>query len=272
MSPPGRWQAQAAVTTGAGTIWAIGGAACPASGPKQCTINYNGYSFFGLCCTGAGAPADLTPLLTNKTKADATGVQMGTDAHGRVWLAWMDGATTKPGVSLKLVQVDPTTLAPLSHKTVDHLLLNDTSGSATTHFALACADSCRVVYQSVTGAASWDGSATTRLWTTNVRTNRGGNLLAAAIVGGKLAVGSWSNKAGSPDGGQRLTAARGDAAGRNLRTTGTIDIPQNLPDGPTHYFYPTYLPAAVATPKGLVAVALYNDGGKSRLLATVLPD
>ena len=276
MSAPGRWAAGAGLTSGGRTVWAIGGALCPNSGPHQCTINYNGISSFALCCTPANAPVDLTSRLTAREKAGATGVQMGTDAHGRAWLAWLDGASSKPGASLKLVQFDPTTLAPLSQKTIDHVLFYDTVGSGIAPFVFTCGDSCRLVYQGLTGAASWDGfTAPTMLWVNNRLKDRGGHLIAAGYIGGKLAVGSWSDKvANVPDDGQRLTAALGDGAGRNLRTTGSIEIPHQLPDGPTHYFLPMGLPAATITPNGLVAVALYNNDRRrlqSRVLATVLP-
>lgn len=278
MSPPGRWAAGAGLTVGGRTIWAITGALCPPSGPNQCTINKNGISSFAVCCSATNVPVELTPLLTNRNKAGATAPLMGTDSHGRTWLAWLDGSNSKPGISFKLLQLDPATLAPGTAKTLDPVLLYDYLGSGTQSFALACADTCRLVFQSTTGAESWDGAGSpTRLWANNLRTDAGGHLVAAASMGGKLVIGSWADKvAGIPDDGLRLRAARaGDAAGHSLRTTGTIDIPHQLADGPTHYFLPQGLPVAVVTPSGLAAVALYASdrpgGPRGRVLATVLP-
>jgi hypothetical protein len=200
-------------------------------------------------------------------------VTLGQDTHGRLWLAWLDGPSSKPGIAFKLVQLDPATLKPLSVTRLDHVLLYQISASAS--FSLVCADRCRIVYQGLNGAFSWGGTGTpTRIWADNLRKGTGGFLLGAGARAGGLDAANYGNRtANNPDGGQRVTLKHGTAAGRRLRSRRTINIPQNLPDGHAHYFYPMGVPALAFTPTGLVVFALYIDpkpGGTSRLLGAVL--
>ena len=270
----GRWEARDAATLGARTVWAITGHNCPAGpGPHQCTINGGGFGWFAACCTAGGQPSDLSSLLTNRFKADGTDVTLGQDTHGRLWLAWLDGATSKPGIAFKLVQLDPATLQPLSVAKLDHVLLYQISSSGS--FSLVCADRCRLVYQGPTGAFSWGGTGKpTRLWPDNLRKGTGGFLLGAGLRAGGLDAANYGNRvANNPDGGQRVTLKHGNALGRHLRSRKTIAIPQSLPDGRTHYFYPMGVPLLAFAPAGMVVFGLYIDpkpGGTSRLLTAVL--
>jgi hypothetical protein len=274
LTPPdqgssGRWLAQSAVTTGGRTIWSIIGHTCPPAGqPHQCTLNGGGWSWFAVCCTASGQPVDLTSQLTNRFGASATDSALGRDSHGRVWLAWLDRATSKPGIAFKLVQLDPATLQPLSVAKLDHLLLNDVGGSRS--FSFACADRCRLVYQSLTGAFIWGGTGKpVRLWKDNFRTGKGGWLFGAALRKGGLDVANYANTVR----GQRLTLKHGNALGRRLRSRRSVNIPPQLPDGRTHYFLPMGSPVVSFTSTGAVVLNLYESDRRvaaSRLLAAVL--
>src|SRR5581483_9105460 len=95
--------------------------------------------------------------------------------------------------------------------------------------------------------------------------------LIEAGGGTSLRVASYADKvANVPDDGQRLALSRGDARGRNTRMLASIDIPRNLPAGPTHFFYPLSVPLSIFIPTGVVSLELYNNGASSRLLDSVL--
>ena len=72
--------------------------------------------------------------------------------------------------------------------------------------------------------------------------------------------------------GQRLTLERGDAAGRNLRPVGSVDIPLSIPNGPTHALFPLSVPVTVFTPRGVVVLAFYrsDNGTPGRVLGAVI--
>jgi hypothetical protein len=270
----GKWLARAGIALGGRTLWAITGHTCPnGSGPHQCTVNGGGTSWFAVCCATGGGPVDLSSLLTARFKGGATDVALGHDKHGRLWLAWLDRASSKPGIAFKLVQLDPSTLKPVGVHRLDHTLLYGVG--APTSFSFACADRCRLVYQGLLGAFSWGGTGKpTRLWKNNPRTGAGGFLFGAALRAGGLDVANYGNKApGAPDKGQRLILKHGNVAGRKLRTRRSIGIPQSLPDGKNHFFLPVGVPEIAFTPTGLVAFSLYysdRPSGPSRLLTAVL--
>jgi hypothetical protein len=270
------WITLAAGTAGGRQVWALGGKTCPGSGAHQCTINGGGFSWFAVCCGASGQATNLTSLLSSQTRAGATDVTMGVDEQHRLWLAWLDGASSRPGVALKLAQLDPATLQPVSTHVLDHTLLYDSAGAGPTgsaSFALACTDSCRLVYQGLFGASSWDGKTTTTLWTNDFRKDTGGHLLGAGPRAGGLDVADWANKvANSPDSGQLLTLEHGDGSGRGLHPVGSIAIPQSLPNGPTHVFFSQGVPETIFTPAGVVALAFYQSdtGSAGRILAAVI--
>jgi hypothetical protein len=272
-----RWIAVAAATVGGREVWAMGGKTCPGSGSHQCTINGGGFSWLAVCCTAAGEATNLTSLLTSQTRAGATDVSMGVDAAHRLWLAWLDGATSHPGVAFKLVQLDPATLKPVSTQVLDHTLLYDSAGAGpagSASFAFACSDTCRLVYQGLFGASSWDGkSPPTSLWKNDFRRDTGGHLLGAGSRGGGLDVANFANKvANAPDNGYRLTLEHGDASGRSLHALGSIDLQPTLPNGPTHVLGLQGVPETIFTPEGVVALAFYesDNGSPAHLLGAVL--
>ena len=264
----GKWLTHAAAAVGGRTIWQVSGSSCTAAHP--CGINGGGISLLALCCTAAGQPVNLTSLLTNQTKAGATDSEMGTDAHGRLWFAWLDGASSKPGIAFKLLQLDPQTLKPLATKVIDHVLLFNYTGGKS--FDLVCADTCRLVYQGFLGAFSWDGGAPTRIWANNVRKDQGGHLLDAAAIGGGLDVANYSDKvSNSPDAGQQIAVERGTSRGTSLRKVSSTTIPLSLPGPPTRPFELQGVPTAMFTPSGLAVLGLYmSTSGATRLVDTVL--
>jgi hypothetical protein len=268
-----RWLARAAITVAGRTVYAIQGHTCPPDGqPHQCTINGGGISWFALCCTAAGQPRDLSSLLTNQYRGTGTDPAFGLDVHGRLWLAWLDGASSKPGIAFKLVQLDPSNLNPLSVQKIDHVLLDDMGQPSS--FDLACADRCRLFYQGLRGAYSWGGTGKpARLWATNFRTGTGGFMLGAALRAGGLDVAHYRIPSAQSQ-AQRLTLQHGNALGRNLRARRTAAVPPTLPNGPTHYFFPLGTPTVLFSPTGLVALQLYNSdrrsGPPSRLLGAAL--
>jgi hypothetical protein len=265
------WAAVAGATAGGRTIWALNGHTCPNSGPHQCTVNGGGFAWFALCCTAGGAASNVTSLLT-RTTANATDVTMGVDATGRLWLAWLDGASSKPGVALKLVQVDAATLKVLSSKTLDHVQIASVGGPHA--FTLVCTNACRLAYQTMSGAFSWDGAAKpVRLWATNFRKGTGGQLVGAAGRAAGLAVANYGNRvANSPDSGQRITLERGDAAGRHLRKLGSLTPRQSIPLNATHSLVLRDVPTMIFTPASLVVLGFYWSltNSPSRILGAVL--
>jgi hypothetical protein len=272
---PGRWLAGAGATIGGRAVWAIRGQTCP-SGVHQCTINGGGLSWFAVCCTAAGEPTDLTSLLSHQTKAGATDLSMQVDGQGRLWLAWLDGATTPPGIALKLVQLDPATLKPLSTNVLDHTLLYDQSGAGpagAAAFAFACGTGCHLVYSGLFGVFSWDGTGQpTTLWTSNPRRYTGGHLLGAGMRAGGLDVGSFTSTIVNGSDSYVLTLEHGDASGRGLHAVDSISVQPTLPNGPTHVLSLLGLPTTIPTPVGFVALAMYasDDASPSRVLAAVL--
>ena len=264
----GKWIVHAAAIAGGRTIWEVTGSSCTQAHP--CTINGGGISLLALCCTAAGQPVNLTSLLTNEAKAGATDSVMGTDAHGRLWFAWLDGASSKPGIAFKLLQLDPQTLKPLATKVIDHVLLFNYTGGRS--FDLACADACRLVYQGLLGAFSWDGGAPTQIWASNVRKDQGGHLLGAAVIGGGLDVANYSDRvSNSPDAGQQIAVERGTSRGTSLRKVSSTTVPQSVPGPPTRPFQLQSVPTAMFTPSGLVVLGVYaSTSGAVRVLDTVL--
>jgi hypothetical protein len=270
---PDSWFARAALNVGGRTIWAVNGHSCPNpnSGPHRCTANGGGLSSLVMCCTAAGQAADLTNLLSSPTKAGATDMAMGTDAHKRVWLVWLDGAQGNakggPG-EIKLVQIDPSTLRARTTKSINGFFFPSSSSP----FTLACSDTCRAVYEGRTGIFSWGGDGPPILvLASDPRRGTGGSLMAASGSGSTLRI-AWLAHKPATDGGLLLTVSRGDARGRNLRAVSSVEVPPELPAGGTHYYYPPTPPVLIPTPSNMVVLALYGGGpgGTSRLLDAVL--
>ena len=261
----GRWAVRAEGTIGGHSISIVQGSYCPASGGHQCGVNGGGFGVLAACCVASGAATDLTSLLTDRTKSWGSEV-LGTDAHGRLWLAWLDDtrATDSPAL-VNLVQLDPATLQPRgAKKQINGSVLGS---SGTSPIYLTCGDTCRVVYDSADGAYSWGGDGpATKLWSGHLRT-----LIAIDGHASTLRVASYTNTNSK---GADLTVVRGGASGRNLRTVGSTVLLQNIPHQPTYSYSPTGS-WSMFVPQGLVTFAVYTDDRVSKVftlpLASLIP-
>lgn len=129
------------------TFWAVSGA----SQKKGCQAEvFGGDPFFLACCDQSGAASLPIPHI-NPYMRGAIGVDISSDAKGRIWLLWLDNTCCTGAYrgTARLVEIDPATMAlrtpPYAVPTgrVDNL-------------KLACASVCRAVVQTAGGnLASW---------------------------------------------------------------------------------------------------------------------
>jgi hypothetical protein len=260
---------KAAIRVGERTVWAIAG------GESSGGINYK--PTLWVCCDEAGEARDLTSLITQIVREPARGHVLGLDEQGRLWLAWYDGRGDN---EVRIVQLDPTTLAPKTRKAlvapVPRVLQ---PGLSTEPLALVCTTTCRLVLTQAVSLSS--GGFGTRLvtWAPGERTPtalelglrrdpegyyRHPALLEAGSRGGRLEV---AYSYGSPDRGPTLNVAVGDARGRRLRTVGSIQQPARSRGVQMYAFH-----AGAFTPSAFVFGQMYsNYGTKSHVLATVVP-
>jgi hypothetical protein len=277
LTPPGSatdWAAQAAVTIGGRTVWALPGRLCPSdSDPHHCTINGGGYSTFAVCCTVDGRPVDLTSLQSSNVKGGTSHPALGVDAQGRLWLAWVDNLKGAGGI--KLAQLDPTTLQPHGGAqfltTLPGVVTGRIPPFGQAMLFLACADTCSVVFGSPYGAYRWDGSGQpTVLWKSDPLKGTGAQLLAAGPYRGGFALASYGRKApGAPT--DTLGLVRAGADGRNQRNVASLVTLDNIQRDPSHVASGNGV-SSIVTPSGLVTFALYlsDDARPDILLASVL--
>jgi len=269
----GDWTAKAAVTVGGRTVWALPGRLCPPdSDPHHCTINGGGYSSFAVCCTSDGQAVDLTSLLRNTVKGGTSQPGLGVDAHGRLWLTWVDNVPNEAGIDF--VQLDATTLQP-GHVQFLGTLPGVVPGRIPPFLApalfLGCGDACSVVVGSAFGVFRWPGAGpAAALWRSDPLKGTGGQLLAAGPYGGGLALASYGRK-NSAAADLTLGLVRTDAEGRNPHTAASVTAVLEIPRDPSHVASLEGVTAMV-TPAGLVAFALYrsDDARPDLVLATVL--
>ena len=171
--------AQAAVTAGGRTIWVAAGAA-----PASLTV----------CCTQAGDPVALTPLLAGRPARPGSPA-LGLDTENRLWVAWTDAGQTG-----HLVQLDPATLNGVTANTVSPV-----RGPA----YLGCAATCRLFYESSVGVFAWRGIGGAALILATP-----GSLLAAGVRDGHLELATRER--------QRLVFRRGAPTGTGLRVVASI--------------------------------------------------
>ena len=218
----------AAARVGGRIVWALaGGVPVGGGGNYKPTL--------WVCCDEAGAARELTSLITPIVSSPPRGHALGVDARGRLWLAWFDG---RAGDEIRVVELDPSTLAPQTRKALVAPVTGARPPSLNTQqLALACATTCRLVLESSYRPPS--GGAGTRLVTwspgersaTTVKLDldpdpegyyRHPTLLSASYRAGKLAV---AYRYGSTDRGPTLNVAVGDGAGPRLHTVGSIQLP-----------------------------------------------
>ncbi len=230
-----------------------------------------------MCCDEAGAPRELTSLITRIVSEPPRGHVLGVDAQGRLWLAWYDGRGDN---EVRIVQLDPSTLAPRTRTAlVAPVPRVMPPALSTDQLALACTTTCRLVLAASVPLSS--GGFGTRLvtWAPGERSpttlelglkpDKQGHyrhpaLLAAGTRGGRLAV---AYSYGSADYGTTLNVAVGDARGRHLRTVGSIEQPARSRGVQMYSFH-----GGAFTPSGFVFAQMYsNYGTKGHVLATVVP-
>ena len=118
---------------------------------------------------------------------------VGSDAAGRVWVAWYSNASGHVGIELQ--QVDPATAAPIGTPAL--VPLSQSPANNGFHLALVCATACRVVYESQTSPtatyriSSWaPGEAAPTTISASLGISLGTPLTASATADGRLWV-AW---------------------------------------------------------------------------------
>jgi hypothetical protein len=246
---------------GARVVWALEG-----------TPSAAGLSFFLACCSESGAAVNLTRFIDRHVGVRF--LHIGLDAHGRIWLAWLDRRNYPQATRglARILELDPSTLAPRStavampHVTADRL-------------ELACDEVCRLVAQTAAGdIVSWAPGerSPTRVasaWRLKIGSEPAW-LLAATYRSGHLVVAYHGNKGKTryADATVRnaIRIVRGDARGARARQIAAVPVANSWPPpnrtGPSDPdIQGTFLPA------GLVAVETFQfipKYGPSPLIGT----
>ena len=235
------------------TVWLLGGAR--QAPPK---------SYLWVCCSRTGELVDLTRFIKQGRLNFFT--QLGLDSKKRLWLAWLQSSGTAVAGSVKLLELDPETLAPRT-SSADTL-----PGGTATKFELSCAAFCRVV---ITDLFSGDllalspGQRSPTRMASGTRENPA-NLLAVTDRSGHLTVAHVASRSPDPAKAQvhEIEVVSGDSRGSHPRRLAAADLPDAI--GPSDDLYQTAY--ATFAPGGLVYFAFYYPGGtKTRTLAGFLP-
>jgi hypothetical protein len=189
--------------------------------------------------------------------------QLGLDAGGRLWVAWLQYGAAVLG-SVRIVELDPTTLAP---RTAVALAVPNSRTS--TGFELTCAAVCRVVMSRLGGdIVSWSpGERSLSRLASGTRTNPA-NLLAASSRYGGLTVAYSRSHSISPLKSPviAIRVVRGDSRGAHPRRVGSAAIPTVI--NRTDFF--NQANHGTFTADGLVFFAIYYGSG-TRVLAGLVP-
>lgn len=104
--------------------------------------------FLWACCSSTGQLSDLSRFIDRKRAMRF--LQLGRDTKGRVWLAWLAAFPRKVWGAVRLIELDPQTLAPRSPK------ITTPSPESWMQPRLVCAAACRIVAMDLGGAIiSW---------------------------------------------------------------------------------------------------------------------
>ena len=233
------------VRAGDRTVWALGGGGTDKK------------SYLLACCSESGAASDVI----KRTSAVLLFLQLGVDARGRVWLAWLDtaGYAAARGVP-RLVELDPSTLALRAELAVPGLIAD--------RLELACAASCRVVAQSAAGdIVSWaPGERSPTRVASHYNWPKGAAqpypypafLLAASYRSGRLVV-AYRQRSRGRAGRDEIRVVRGDTRGARSRVVGaTIAIPYGWPPGKLTPSVSDPVIDASFVPQGLVAIGRFQ--------------
>jgi hypothetical protein len=242
----------AAVQVGDRTVWVLAG------------FRITGrQDFMWACCTSAGELSDLSRFIDHKR--DMEYVQLGLDTKGRLWLAWLDVQFRKSWGAVRMVELDPDSLAPRTPTT-----FVAPGDSWAIRPKLVCADRCRMVGSDLGGdIITWAPGERSVTRTVLGSRHRTATLLAASFRSRDLVVASAKFLAlhRPPWQVAEITIVRGDARGSHARRVGVIDLPGCSGNWCYQGTYATFVPG------GLVYFALYDSGGLSRfrVLAGFLP-
>ena len=241
------------VEIGDRTVWLLGGSR---DAPPK--------SYLWVCCSGNSGLVDLTRFIGQGRRNFFT--QLGLDSRKRLWLAWLESSGSAVAGSVKLLELDPVTLAPRTPRAAT------LSGGTPTRFELSCAAFCRVVMSDLFSGdllASSPGQPSPTRMASGSREYPAG-LLAATDRSGHLTAAYIASRSPDPAKAQvhEIEVVSGDARGSHPRRLGVVDLPDSI--GPSDDLYQNAF--ATFVPGGLVYYGFYYPGGtRTRVLAGFLP-
>jgi hypothetical protein len=224
-------------------------------------------SFLWACCTGDGKLSDLSRFIDHKR--DMRSLQLERDGKGRLWLAWLDVYFRKVWGAVKMVELDPVTLAPRTARP-----FVAPGPDAWLQPRLVCADSCRVVVQDVGGDiftwAPGERSATRMVAGSSTSP---AELLAASFGprGLEVAAGRFVQLHKPPWNVEEISVVRGDARGSHARRLASV---APAPFAATSSFQWQHPAEAAFVPGGLAFFEKYYNfqhETQTRFLAGLLP-
>jgi hypothetical protein len=249
--PPERYrpQVKGGVQVGDRTVWLLTGG------------TGFGKQYMWACCSTAGGLTDLTRFIDQ-----GRGMlfwQLGLDAGGRLWLAWLEHGHAVLG-RVRMIELDSATLDPHTPTTFA------VPGSATsTGFELICAAVCRVVMSRLGGdIVTWSPGERSPTRLASGTRNNPANLLAASYRSGGVTVAYSFTRSVSPLKSSviAIRVVRGDSRGAHPRRVGSVDVPSVLnPMDPDHVVMNLGNDGTFTT-DGLVFFATYEGEG-TRVLA-----
>ena len=240
------------------TVWLLGGAKLNDSGNLV-------KSYLWACCTSSGELSDLTRFI--KQGRPTIFEQLGLDSKKRLWVAWLQRSRSAVVGPVKLLELDPETLAPRMPAAATL-----PGGSTATGFELSCAAFCRVVMSDLFSGdllASSPGQRSPTRMASGTRENPA-DLLATSDRSGHLTAAYIASRSPDPAKAQvhEIEVVSGDARGSHPRRLAAVDLPDAI--GPSDDLYQTAY--ATFVPGGLVYFAFYYPGRtKTRILAGFLP-
>jgi hypothetical protein len=255
------------VRVGDRIVWAVGASETTGIG--------GGNDWRMVCCSVSGRAVDLTRLTGHAVLFP----RIGRDAHGRLWLSWLDHRDYPHAVRgvPRILELDPSTLAPRSK-------VLRIPGVVADRMELACAASCRLVAQSATGdVVSWAPGehSPTRVaghWERGKLGDFPMWLLAATYRSGRLVVAYHGVRGKSlydvmaPD---TIRVVRGDARGANARIVGSVAVANNWPPQKVSSRITGAVVYGTFAPSDLVAVETFQltptPTSPSPVVATVVP-
>jgi hypothetical protein len=240
------------VQVGGRTVWLLSGAKVEGGNLKK--------EYRWACCTSTGELSDLTAFVRQGKLSFFW--QFGVDSKKRLWLAWLEAPSNGVVGAVKLLELEPETLAP---RTSTAATLP--GARAATAVKLSCAALCRVVMTDLfTGnlLASSPGGRVPIKMASGSR-QYPATLLGASDSAGRLTAAYISTRLSPQKQVQRIEIVRGDARGANARTVASLDLPDGLEQ--QHPDHVALYATAVGTfaPGGLVYFGLYR-GEPNRVL------